>query len=316
MPGVVFSTSVVAPPPVGALQDNGGGISAMYIVGFSIAGTAFLAMTVWLAIRFHRKRFAGRRQDLLGAAFLSMHGLVKEEQTHSEKCPSLQTPLPTAFLRNNLTSQVVFPIRAHLKTSPEQLGAECDYTTHLLPDNTPKSFSLTPHASASPSAPTPGSECSAVVRNSYAGSRLSSFSIFSTASSLSESIISATSGRGSGRSVRKVRQAFNPVLPDELLISLGEKLIILQSFDDGWCVVGRENGFLMSQSKSLLIHKGVGTASGGANTDLGMVPAWCFLKPVKGLRAERPVRSSSLSVMVQTDRSGMDRNDTISWSNF
>lgn len=227
-----------------------------------------------------------------------------------------QTPLPTAFLRNNLTSQVVFPIRAHLKTSPEQLGAECDYTTHLLPDNTPKSFSLTPHASASPSAPTPGSECSAVVRNSYAGSRLSSFSIFSTASSLSESIISATSGRGSGRSVRKVRQAFNPVLPDELLISLGEKLIILQSFDDGWCVVGRENGFLMSQSKSLLIHKGVGTASGGANTDLGMVPAWCFLKPVKGLRAERPVRSSSLSVMVQTDRSGMDRNDTISWSNF
>jgi len=101
MPGVVFSTSVVAPPPVGALQDNGGGISAMYIVGFSIAGTAFLAMTVWLAIRFHRKRFAGRRQDLLGAAFLSMHGLVKEEQTHSEKCPSLYviTPLKHHKLR-------------------------------------------------------------------------------------------------------------------------------------------------------------------------------------------------------------------------
>lgn len=62
---------------------------------------------------------------------------------------------------------------------------------------------------------------------------------------------------------------------------------------------------------------GVGTTS-GSNVELGMVPAWCFLKQVKGLRAERPVRSSSLGVTVQMDgHSGeTQRNDLISWSNF
>ncbi len=41
---------------------------------------------------------------------------------------------------------------------------------------------------------------------------------------------------------RKVRQVFDPVLPDEILVKLGEQLTIVQSFDDGWCVVGREGG--------------------------------------------------------------------------
>lgn len=112
--------------------------------------------------------------------------------------------------------------------------------------------------------------------------------------------------------------------------------MILQSFDDGWCVAGRESGILMPQPKSLfggsqksraltptllfghgVQGAGVGTRSGG-NVELGMVPAWCFLKPEKGVRTERPMRSSSLGVTVQidSDGQGLDRNDTISWSNF
>jgi hypothetical protein len=48
---------------------------------------------------------------------------------------------------------------------------------------------------------------------------------------------------------------------------------------------------------------------------LGVVPAWCFLKPVKGLRAERPVRSTSLGITVQMD-AGPARDSLVSWSNF
>jgi len=225
------------------------------------------------------------------------------------KLVSRQIPL---FSRNNLSSQVVFPIKAHIKPSSEQLGAERHYITHhLLPDNTPKPFS--------PTVPSPSpalisdNKWPAVARSSYASSRLSRFSVFSAASSVNEVIVSTTSGGGFARSIRKVRQTFNPILPDELFIALGESLIILQSFDDGWCVVGREGGgILTSQPKG---HDDISPTSGGT-VDLGMVPAWCFLKLVKGLRVERPVRSSSFNVTVQIIRPGVNRNDTILWSNF
>lgn len=153
---------------------------------------------------------------------------------------------------------------------------------------------------------------------------MSRFSVFSATSSFNESLSSSTAG-GAGRAIRKIRQVFSPVLPDELLITVGEQLMVFQSFDDGWCVVGRESGLLMPQPKGLFGgvrgsravfgHTGVGTES-GSNVELGMVPAWCFLKSVKGLRAERPVRSSSLGVTVQMNQTGAERNDLISWSNF
>lgn len=306
----------------------------MYIVGFSIAGAVFLALALWLGIYFYRKRRTRQRQNQMGTAFLSVRGLVKEASFDSGKDLSLQTPSPIAFNRNNLGSQVNLPTKALIKTSAEQLKAERDYITthHSQSNNTPKPFSFALRTSTSPS-PTSGNERLSVARNSYAPDcRMSRYSVFSTASSFNESIISATSGGGAGRSIRKVRQTFSAVLPDELFVSLGEQLMILQSFDDGWCVVGRESGILMPQPKSLFGGSrasraltptllfghggaGVGTRSGG-NVELGMVPAWCFLKPVKGLRTERPMRSSSLGVTVQMDGPNVDRNDTISWSNF
>lgn len=120
------------------------------------------------------------------------------------------------------------------------------------------------------------------------GSRLS---VFSTGSS--------GAGSMSGVQQRQVRQVFTPILPDELLLTLGESVSILRSFDDGWCIVARPKPY--------------GT---DGEAELGAVPAWCFVKPMKGLRSERPVRSTSLGVTVQMDNDVQPRNDIISWSNF
>jgi hypothetical protein len=149
------------------------------------------------------------------------------------------------------------------------------------------------------------------------GQRPSSrYSVMSTASS---SFVGSEPSTGTAR---KVRQLFSPVLPDELLLtSLGEHLTVIQSFDDGWCVVGRENAQAEWTQKKTLFGGGkndsVGSAAegGSAGVELGVVPAWCFLKPVKGLRAERPVRSTSLGITVQMD-AGPARDSLVSWSNF
>lgn len=292
----------------------------------------------------------------MGAAFLSVRGLVKDGEPYLEKgiysCVMIplsfnkhlnllirrdrqNNPSPGSFSRNNINSQIILPSKALTKTSPNLEQAERDQIIayHRQSGAFPKPFSFALQTSSSPTPqPNSGTEHLSVVRNSYApSSRTSRFSVFSAASSFNESLTSTTTG-GAGRSIRKVRQAFNPVLPDELLVTVGEQLMILQSFDDGWCVVGRESGLLMPQPKSLFgfgrssrtstptlfghaTGAGVGTTSGG-NVELGMVPAWCLLKPVKGLRAERPVRSSSLGVTVQMDAPSGERNDLISWSNF
>jgi hypothetical protein len=70
--------------PVGAIQENDG-ISAMYIVGFAIAGAAVLGIILWLGIYLHRRRRARQRRDQMGTAFLSVRGLVKEDESYLEK---------------------------------------------------------------------------------------------------------------------------------------------------------------------------------------------------------------------------------------
>jgi len=109
---------------------------------------------------------------------------------------------------------------------------------------------------------------------------------------------------------------FDPVLPDELLVTHGERLAIVQSFDDGWCVVGRESSAISraaASAKSLFMSNTMAEP----DVELGVVPAWCFLRPVKGLRAERPVRGTSLGITVQLGGPGFSSRDEImSWSNF
>jgi hypothetical protein len=121
---------------------------------------------------------------------------------------------------------------------------------------------------------------------SFINRPLSTISSFSAASSFG------------GVEARKVRQLFSPVLPDELVLSLGERVTVVKSFDDGWCVVGRDS----------LVKPG--------EVEMGAVPAWCFVKPIKGLKASRPMRTSSLGVTVQMDEGPESRDELISWSNF
>ena len=168
----------------------------------------------------------------------------------------------------------------------------------------PKPFARTP-ASSAPRFPVLDfvvSRESFQARSSF----MSSHSRFSVMSGTST--ISTTSG-----TTRKVRQLFEPVLPDELLPSLGEQLTVVQSFDDGWCVVGRANSTFIHTAKSLFKP----SSEPDQNIELGVVPAWCFLKPVKGLRAERPIRSTSLGVTINMDGpANTSRNELVSWSNF
>jgi len=139
------------------------------------------------------------------------------------------------------------------------------------------------------------------ISSSLRQSRISMMSTLSTVSSI---------GNTSG-GTRKVRQKFEPVLPDELLPSLGERLTVVQSFDDGWCVVARENSTFVHTAKSLFKSP----RESGQNTELGVIPAWCFLKPTKGFRSERPLRTSSLDITVDMDGPA-SRMELMSWSKF
>lgn len=94
--------------------------------------------------------------------------------------------------------------------------------------------------------------------------------------------------------MRKVRQVFGTTLPDELMIRTGERLAVVQTFDDGWCIVGRDSR----------------TRAG--DIELGAVPAWVFIEPVEGVRPERLIRTSSLGVTVTLDAPG---GPCFSWSN-
>lgn len=134
------------------------------------------------------------------------------------------------------------------------------------------------------------------IRLGSALSNTTRLSVLSTGSSLPSSPVS-----GTGIQQRPVRQLFTPILPDEPVLALGERVSVLRSFDDGWCIIARPKPY---------------AGDGSDEAELGAVPAWCFVKPMKGLHSERPVRSSSLGVTVQVDDSDRPRNDFISWSNF
>lgn len=232
------------------------------------------------------------------------------------------------FSRSQITSCIILPEKALTRTS--RAAANDDIINYHRQTGTfprpfapaPPSFSLTPPRSSilNPNSKRSSFGLSApfptFARHSFASSErsLSRFSVSSAASS------SASSLQATGH-FRKVRQLFNPVLPDELLLTrVGERLTVVQSFDDGWCVVGRDGAVPKAASgPKSLFKSSTDSAAGDAdpNVELGMVPAWCFLKPVKGLRAERPVRSTSLGITVQMDGPGFaSREEVISWSNF
>jgi hypothetical protein len=74
---------------------------------------------------------------------------------------------------------------------------------------------------------------------------------------------------------KAVQSGYHPLLADELSVQVGERLLILEEFDDGWCIVSRET----------LVKW---------DLNMGAVPVFVFEKGVQGMK-ERGVRTTSLS---------------------
>ncbi|KAK0211045.1 hypothetical protein DFS33DRAFT_1297100 [Desarmillaria ectypa] len=290
----------------------------IYIAGFVVVGVLLLGVALWLPIRRNRRRAQAKREENLGAAFLSVKGLFRDGDVHTEKAPLPENPQAiqsSTFSREQLTRSVILPDKVLTSKRP----AAAQETTqdilefHRQSANFPRPFSSKPFAFALTAAPNPRGSVvqlnrSSMIRNSFmsTASTVSRFSVTSSSSSVDSSPTTGTT--------RKIRQLFNPILPDELVTALGERLTVVQSFDDGWCVVGRESTLNFNNTKSLFKSP---SAQAEPNVELGVVPAWCFLKPVKGLKAERPVRSTSLGITVQMEGPAFSsREEIISWSNF
>jgi len=280
----------------------------IYIAGIVVAVVIVLGISTWLGLRVFKKRAAAKRESKMGAAFLSVKGLVRDDDPVDEKDGSWQpfTTQSKGFSRNMINSTIILPEKARIP--PPAVSRENIIAQHRESGAFPTPFAPKPFAFAlgvaSPRNSTLEPDRSSKSRNSFM-SFTSSQNRFSVMSG--SSVATSTSG-----TARKIRQLFDPVLPDELLTKLGEHLTVVQSFDDGWCIVGRENASLVHTAKSLFKS----TPEPESNVELGVVPAWCFLKPVKGLRAERPMRVSSLGVTIKLDAPGSSRNDLVSWSNF
>lgn len=276
------------------------------IAGVTLCALIVLGVAVWLIVRMIRKKSQQKREDERGAAFLTVRGIVRDDGAPIDP-PAMEKVPPNsdgvrgmAFSRNQLTPAVVMPD----KILPPKLTVNRDeiIETHRQSGTLPKPFSFALNAS------------SHATRPSVDNPRMSYLSVSSNHSGRRFSVVSTSSAASSISSgnTRKVRQEFEPVLPDELLVSAGERLTVIDSFDDGWCLVGRENSVFAASAKTLF-----GSTKDESNIELGVVPAWCFIQSVKGLRAERPVRSSSLGITVQLDSNPTSaRNDVMSWSNF
>jgi flagellar biosynthesis/type III secretory pathway M-ring protein FliF/YscJ len=59
----------------------------IYLVGVIVAVVIILVVAAWLGLRAYRKRLAAKREEKMGAAFLSVKGLVRENAAVSEKFP-------------------------------------------------------------------------------------------------------------------------------------------------------------------------------------------------------------------------------------
>jgi hypothetical protein len=330
-------------------EDGSRGLNPIYIAGIVIVGVMLLAVGLWFGIRTMRRRAAKKRDMKSESAFLSVRGVVKESGSGSESLnekyvsnelshhpgylfmsliysrPQLRVQTANkGFSRGQMHAGIAMPERTLAPRSREDV-----VNFHRQSGNFPKPFSL---AGASPNSPRNSGFLTVPDRLSSAphspvtptgsdGGRAVSWVRHSFMSAFSTNRYSVASSAGGSSyaepttgTSRKIRQLFTPVLPDELLVTqLGEQLTVIQSFDDGWCLVGRENHSSFLQKKSLFSKP---EAAADPNVELGCVPAWCFLKPVKGLRAERPVRSTSLGVTVQIDAPVESRDNMVSWSNF
>lgn len=202
---------------------------------------------------------------------------------------------------------------------------------------TPTSFSSFVFPERSPSRNTasrPGTSDSATSQAKTFGTPDHSSFVF-PASRFAEkhaSIISAASSRSAlvfaknalSAMHKKALQAFEPLLPDEIPVNVGDTLSLLQAFDDGWCVCAVEVDVGSGNGSSLAPPQEVPTKE----VKMGCVPLWVFERKSKNPGDHmRSMRSTSLAVTVEltpagagTEPAGREapwqREPIISWSNF
>ncbi|KAI0768147.1 hypothetical protein BD413DRAFT_140282 [Trametes elegans] len=274
--------------------DEDHSMSGTIIAGIVVAAAIAVGAAIWLTIRWFRKSATEKREQRRGSAFVNYTGAADEKGSPTSAGSTLA--VNGTFSRDQINSAVIMPEKAVLRPGAsrdeilEHYAAEgklpkpfAPFAGRLSSDSGVSSDGFK-HDSGRPS-----STVSWLPPGLLAGNRDSRASFMSTSSSISGTA-----------SQKKVRQIFDPVLPDELVISLGESLTVVQNFDDGWCIVGRDS----------MLKPG--------DVEMGAVPAWIFLKAVKGLRAERPMRVSSLGVTINLDGppSIGPRDNVMSWSNF
>ncbi|KAF8623647.1 hypothetical protein AX17_007346 [Amanita inopinata Kibby_2008] len=299
-----------------AAQDSST-INPIYITGFAAVGATVLGLVIWLLLRTVQKRAADRREEEPGAAFLSVRGVMRDGKTISEKRPGLYAIPNTTFSRRYIDeSRIVMPEKAVIRQC-EQVDKEISrQLEHIGSPALPFSLSSLPFVSTTTSGPTPSSPAEGDVNDHVSQRRDSHFStasVHNRFSVMSAGSSAAEHNPSAGRK-RKVQQLFNPVMPDELFLSTaGEPLTVIQSYDDGWCLIARERGISGPTAKSIFGQNSIP----GDNIEIGVVPAWCFIRSVKGLRVERPIRRSSLGISVQLQgHAFLSRDQVISWSNF
>lgn len=304
-------------PILATRDDNSSSVGmskGLYIAGFTLVGLLVAGLSLWLLVRCYKKRMGEKRNDERGAAFLHVKGIRKA----GDIVPTARGRIPNAFSRENMTASVVLPDRVLMRqaypasqTSTPASFVQSQATTTFDPPLQAPMSPLNP-AHFRLSHVSTHSAHSPIAHPSFAQSRTSSFSAGSAASASPHA--------------RPVRQLFDPVLSDELpLTRLGEYLAIFESFDDGWCLVIRDNsrprrssitsaiiGFRGRNSNALNADTAEGTQQ-----DIGLVPAWVFVKPMKGLTVERPMRVSSVDALkLGLGGAEPSRDTMISWSNF
>ncbi|KAI0321770.1 hypothetical protein OF83DRAFT_188745 [Amylostereum chailletii] len=313
-------------------------ITPIIIAGIAFASVGFLAVVLWLSIRAYRRSQQQRRAEKRESAFANVKGLVSEKSSplaiSRSNLDGVTMPRPTLSKADILSyhektgtlTRAFTPLPAPSTASPATAAAEVAIPQPARSNINP-SGTHPPPSRGIRSSPGVGHRPGSSLNPAYSRSSLnpglaldtrptsrpiSTVSWFAPAPpspssnrfsfrshSRGSSIFSNSSSSGStmGKGDRKVHQIFEPVLPDELVVRVGERVSVVQTLDDGWCVVGRG-------------------ALGTGDVEMGVIPAWCFIKPVKGLRAERPMRTASLGVTVQLEPPSSEREQIISWSNF
>jgi len=277
---------------VSRYSSSSSNISPVYIAGFCVAGALVLVGLVWLLFRTFAKRSRIAKESAAAAVFPNdpnrpVNYVVFEKDTQYLTEPSVRTA----------NHQILLAIPDKALTRPYAPDAKF----------------IKPHADvASPIGPQPSAPFQFALargKNTLSinpGPKFRPSSIFSfIASSHRSSVIDVTENRLSVMSEAsldqgascKVRQIFDPVLPDELVVTLGDFVTLVKSFDDGWCIVGRPS------------------MANRYDIEIGAVPTWSFLKPLKDHRPERPMRIDSLGATARLDKPAT-RQSIISWSKF